>query len=162
MVVENINNNLETVIGGGDSVAADQYFNKGIQLEQDGFRVGAIDELRKAVASGSNPDHLFKLAYLLDLVGEEMESTALYEELASADRPNINVLLNLAVVYEDRGRINKAEKCLRQILDTDPSHKRARLYLKDVQSSAHMYYDEDLARDAAKKPSTHEHSGYRL
>ena len=150
MLIEKSNTNLETVIGGGDPAAADEHYNNALQLEQDGCRVDAIGELRKAVAAGKNPDHLFKLAYLLDLVGEEMESTSIYEEIASVDRPNINVLLNLAVVYEDRGRINTAEKCLRQILDTDPNHKRARLYLKDVRSSAHMYYDEDIARDAAK------------
>ena len=150
MLIEKNNTNLETVIGGGDPAAADEHYNNALQLEQDGCRVDAIGELRKAVAAGKNPDHLFKLAYLLDLVGEEMESTSIYEEIASVDRPNINVLLNLAVVYEDRGRINTAEKCLRQILDTDPNHKRARLYLKDVRSSAHMYYDEDIARDAAK------------
>ena len=150
VIIENRSESLETVIGGGDPAAAQHHYDTAMQLEQDGFRVGAITQLRNAVASGSNPDHVFKLAYLLDLVGEETESTSLYEELANADRPNINVLLNLAVVYEDRGRINSAEKCLRQILDTDPSHRRARLYLKDVQSSAHMYYDEDIARDAAK------------
>ncbi|MDP7008357.1 MAG: DNA-directed RNA polymerase subunit alpha C-terminal domain-containing protein [Phycisphaerales bacterium] len=140
----------ETMIGGGDPAAAEQQYNTAMQLEADGFRVGAIEELRKAVASGSNPDHIFKLAYLLDLVGEETESTKLYEELATAKQPHMHVLLNLAVVYEDRGQINSAEKCLRQILDTDPNHERAQLYLKDVQSSAHMYYDEELARDAAK------------
>lgn len=150
MVVENSMSGLETMIGGGDPAAAEQHYSTALQLEQNGSRVGAIDELRKAVSAGSNPDHIFKLAYLLDLVGEESESTALYEELATTGRPHMNVLLNLAVVYEDKGKINSAEKCLRQILDTDPNHKRARLFLKDVQSSAHMYYDEDIARDAAK------------
>ena len=43
-----------------------------------------------------------------------------------------------------------AEKCLRQVLDTDPNHKRARLYMVDVESSTDMYYDEEVARDAAK------------
>ena len=80
VVIENINESLETVIGGGDPAAAQQHYDTAMQLEQEGFRVGAIAQLRSAVASGSNPDHVFKLAYLLDLVGEEMESTSLYEE----------------------------------------------------------------------------------
>ena len=143
-------NGLETVIGGGNPAQADQHFATALELEQDGFRVGAIDELRLAVANGSNSDHAFKLAYLLDLVGEESESVALYEELAGAERPHVNALLNLSVIYEDRGNLNAAEKCLRQILDTDPTHKRARLYIVDVQSSTDMYYDEEVARDAAK------------
>ncbi|MBC8522352.1 hypothetical protein H8D29_00320 [PVC group bacterium] len=150
MIEEKYNSGLETMIGGGDPSTADGHYNTAVQLEHDGLRVSAIDELRKAVSVDSNPNHIFKLAYLLDLVGEELESTRLYEELATTGRPHMNVLLNLAVVYEDKGKISSAEKCLRQILDTDPNHKRAQLYLKDVQSSAHMYYDEDIARDAAK------------
>ena len=59
-------------------------------------------------------------------------------------------MLNLSVIYEDRGKLNAAEKCLRQILDTEPTHKRAKLYIVDVRSSTDMYYDEEVARDAAK------------
>jgi len=150
VIMEKNNDVLETMIGGGDPAAAERHYTTAMQLEQEGFRVGAINELRKAVSVGANPNHIFKLAYLLDLVGEESESTHLYEELATNNLPHMNVLLNLSVVYEDKGKINSAEKCLQQILVTDPTHKRARLYLKDVQSSAHMYYDEDIARDAAK------------
>ena len=61
------------------------------------------------------------------------------------------MLLNLAVILEDRGDINGAERCLRQILDTDPNHERARLYMLDVRSSKDMYYDEEQARDMAKR-----------
>ena len=62
----------------------------------------------------------------------------------------MNALLNLAVLYEDRGEITSAEKCLKQILDTAPNHERARLFWKDVQASKDMYYDEEHARDLAK------------
>ena len=141
---------LETVIGGGNPAQAETYFETAKELEQNGFRVGAIEELRQAVACGTNQNHKFKLAYLLDLVGEESEAVSLYEELASAELPHINALINLSVIYEDRGNLNAAEKCLRQVLDTDPNHKRARLYIVDVQSSTDMYYDEEVARDAAK------------
>ena len=87
---------------------------------------------------------------LLDLVGEEREAVDLYESITTSDRPHINALLNLAVIYEDNGQLSAAEKCLRQILDTNPTHERARLYMIDVQSSTEMYYDEEVARDAAK------------
>ncbi len=141
---------LETVIGGGNPAEAERHFNAATEHERNGDRIGAIDELRLAVANGTNPEYKFRLAYLLDLVGEESEAISLYEELASDERPHINSLLNLSVIYEDRGNLNAAEKCLRQILDTDPNHKRARLYIVDVQSSTDMYYDEEVARDAAK------------
>jgi DNA-directed RNA polymerase subunit alpha len=141
---------LETVIGGGNPAQAEKHFEAATAHEQNGFRVGAIEELRQAVACGTDQNHKFKLAYLLDLVGEESEAIALYEELVSTELPHINALINLSVIYEDRGNLNAAEKCLRQVLDTDPNHKRARLYIVDVQSSTDMYYDEEVARDAAK------------
>lgn len=141
---------LETVIGGGSPAQAQNHYETALELEQQGNRIGAIEELRQAVACGTEQDHKFKLAYLLDLVGEESEAIELYEELANTELPHINALINLSVIYEDRGNLNAAEKCLRQVLDTDPNHKRAKLYIVDVQSSTDMYYDEEVARDAAK------------
>jgi DNA-directed RNA polymerase subunit alpha len=141
---------LETVIGGGNPAQAEKHFEAATEFERNGFRVGAIEELRQAVTCGTDQNHKFKLAYLLDLVGEESEAIALYEELTSTELPHINALINLSVIYEDRGNLSAAEKCLRQVLDTDPNHKRARLYIVDVQSSTDMYYDEEVARDAAK------------
>jgi DNA-directed RNA polymerase subunit alpha len=146
----NQQNGLETVIGGGNPEQADRHYELALEHERNGFRVGAIEELRTAVACGTSPEHRFHLAYILDLVGEEQGAINLYEELSNTKQPHINALLNLSVIYEDRGNLNKAEKCLRQILDTDPNHERARLYIVDVQSSTDMYYDEEVARDAAK------------
>jgi DNA-directed RNA polymerase subunit alpha len=141
---------LETVIGGGNPGQADKHYAAAVAFEKEGKRYEAVEELREACSCGANQEHMFRLAYLLDLVGEESEAIAIYEELTLCERPHFNSLLNLSVIYEDRGNLNAAEKCLRQILDTDPTHKRARLYIVDVQSSTDMYYDEEIARDAAK------------
>jgi DNA-directed RNA polymerase subunit alpha len=145
---------LDTMIGAGeasqDPQAAEAHFQAGLHAEAEGDRETAIAEIRKAAQLADRPDYLFKLAYLLDLVGEEDEAVALYEQVTRTERPHINALLNLAVIYEDRGDVAKAEKCLKQILDTDPNHDRARLFWKDVQASQDMYYDEEFARDMAK------------
>lgn len=146
---------LDTMIGAGqeaqDPRAAEGHFQAGLQAEAESDRERAIEELRQAARLDGRPDYIFKLAYMLDLVGEEDEAVALYEQITQHERPHINALLNLAVVYEDRGEINKAEKCLKQILDTNPTHERARLFWKDVQASRDMYYDEEFARDLAKR-----------
>ena len=68
---------LETVIGGGNPAQADSHYEAALEQERNGFRIGAIEELRKAVANGTNPDHKFKLAYMLDLVGEESENVVI-------------------------------------------------------------------------------------
>ena len=150
---------LDTMIGAGDTMiggvaadpeAAEARFRAGEEADAAGERVQAIDEFRQAVHLSSEPRYVFRLAYALDLVGEEDEAVALYEQLVDDDRPYVNALLNLAVICEDRGEIQRAEKCLKQILDTNPNHDRARLFWKDVQASKDMYYDEEYARDMAK------------
>ncbi len=146
---------LDTMIGSREAATdprtALAHYQAAMEKEQLGDREAAVGELRKAVQCDDNAEHQFKLAYLLDLVGEEDEAVALYEQVCSRERPHKNALLNLAVVYEDRGQIGDAEKCLRQILDTWPDHERARAYMKDVQASRDMYYDEEHARDLAKR-----------
>lgn len=149
---------LDTVIGGSspsavrDPNAARERFKVGQAAASSGDRDGAIIAFRDAWhLDDGNPEYGFKLAYCLDLGGEEEQALSTYQQLASAERPHVNTLLNLAVAYEDRGDIGMAEKCLRQVLDTNPSHVRARLFMKDVQASKDMYYDEEQARDMAKQ-----------
>ena len=103
---------LDTMIGSretaADPQAAVQYYNDANEHEANGEREAAIELLRKATDCDDNPKHNFKLAYLLDLVGEEDESMAIYEQICEGDRPHMNALLNLAVLYEDRGEIGRA------------------------------------------------------
>lgn len=135
-----------------DRKAVDSYAKAGLAAEASGDRLAAIEAYREAVDLGcDDPDIFFRLAYLLDLRGEELAALALYEECCEFEPPHINALINLAIVHEDRGDIARAERCLRQVLDTDPNHPRARLYMRDVRASRDMYYDEEHARDQAKR-----------
>ncbi|MEM7227500.1 MAG: DNA-directed RNA polymerase subunit alpha C-terminal domain-containing protein [Planctomycetota bacterium] len=147
---------LDIMIGSGssetDPQAALEHFNAARASDIEGDRVSAIAGYRKASQlDPANGEYLFRLAYALDLVGEEDEAVATYEALCARDRAHFNGLINLAVIYEDRGEINMAEKCLKQVLDTNPNHLRARMFLKDVMASRDMYYDEEQARDRAKR-----------
>jgi len=146
---------LDTMIGVGrdqaDPDAAAKHFQAGEEAIANGDREGAIESFRKASQLDDNPEYQFRLAYYLDLSGEEDEAVAVYEHLAFQEQAHINALLNLAVIYEDRGNVAKSERCLRQILETDPKHERARLFMKDVQASRDMYYDEEQVRDLAKR-----------
>lgn len=147
---------LDTVIGTNagarDAAAATKHVDAARKAVQSGDRVTAIAEFRKAVASDpSNADALFGLAYQLDLVGEEEESLSLYERAASRQPAHLNALINLAIMYEDRGDLVRSERCLRQVLDTEPNHPRARLYMKDVLGSKEMAVEEEADRDIFKK-----------
>ena len=148
-------NALDMVIGASDSPgnaqAAKAEYEAAMKAEQDGDRNRAVEHLRKASHLSREADYAFRLGFMLDLVGEEDEAVAVYEQLSQRDRPHVNALINLAILYEDRGDIVNAERCLRQVLDTNPNHPRALLYMKDVAASRDMYYDENAARDTAKR-----------
>ena len=92
-----------------------------------------------------------RLGHALDLVGEEEEATQMYEMVCESQPAPINALINLAVLYEDRGDYVRAERSLRQVLDTSPNHPRARLYMKDVQASRDMFVEEEQTRDVLKR-----------
>ncbi|RMH30806.1 MAG: tetratricopeptide repeat protein [Planctomycetota bacterium] len=151
-----MSNAMDMVIGASgvqaDAKAAKEAMAAAEQAIQEGDRLGAIQSLRKAVqADPNNADALFKLAYQLDLAGEEDEAIVLYERVCEHVPPPINALLNLAVLLEDRGEYARAERCLRQILDTNPNHPRARLFMKDVQASRSMVIEEENERDVLKR-----------
>lgn len=128
-----------------DPEAARKYLDAGNKSSTKGDREGAIEAYEAAYAADpDNPEICFRLAYALDLVGEEAEAVHLYEQAVQTRRPALNALMNLAVLYEDGEQYAQAERCVRQVLGTDPNHSRARLYLKDIQASAQMVIvDED-------------------
>lgn len=136
----------------GDTATATREREAARSARAEGKRGESIAALRRALsADPANATIMFELAYELDLVGEEQEAIALYERVCETKPAPINALINLAVLYEDRGDYIRAEKSLRQVLDTDPNHERARLFMKDVQASREMYIDEEQDRDYAKR-----------
>jgi DNA-directed RNA polymerase subunit alpha len=150
-------NPMDIIIGAGEVITGDpqasaRHLDAAERALQTGDRVAAIAEYRKAVsADPSNVDAMFRLAYELDLAGEEGESVALYERCCDHAPAPVNALINLAILYEDGGDHIRAEKCLKQVLDTDPNHPRARLYMRDIQASREMFIDEEQDRDQAKR-----------
>lgn len=146
---------LDTVIGtkavAADPKGAAEHFERGLTHEMEGSRWDAIVEFRLAVEKNRSPAHLFRLAYLADLLGFDDEALRTYEELVGLPEPPINALINLSILLEDRGDFVRAERLLRKVLDTDPNHVRARLFVRDVLASKDMFYDEEQARDTAKQ-----------
>ncbi len=127
-----------------DTATARKYFDAGYAAEQAGDRIHAIEQYEAAyTADPEDTENCFRLAYNLDLLGEEDEALHLYEECVKQEKPQLNALINLAVAYEDRGKYAQAERCIRQVLATDPNHPRARLYIKDILASKAMVIDDE-------------------
>ncbi len=127
--------------GGGNS--AQWHYAQGRVLAEGGQVEAAIGEYEKAISL--NPDHadsLFHLAYLLDLHGSDERAMELYLRCTELPFIHTHALMNLSVIHEDRCEYEKAEECLLGVLEVDPNHARALLYLKDVQAAQDMYIDE--------------------
>ena len=149
-------NPLDMVIGTAevqrDAAQAAKFAAEAEKFESAGQRDKAILEYRKAVAADPTDQRImFRLGYLLDLSGEEDEAIEVYERSCERPPAPINALMNLAVLYEDRGDFVRSERCLRQVLETDPNHLRARLYMKDVGASKTMVIDDDHDREKMKR-----------
>ena len=136
-----------SAIASGNQSSPNWWLLKGrVETRQGQLQLGT-ESLEKAIELDPNdPDALFGLAYVCDLHGDDERAVELYQQCVRTPPMRVNAMINLAVIYEDRGHYEEAESCLRQVLNSYPNHKRATLFLKDVLSSQDMYYDEDLER----------------
>ena len=103
-----------------------------------------LEKLEKA--HGLDPENeeiAFKLAWYLDLIGQDERAIELYEYLAARQPVREGVLLNLSVLYEDAGRYDDAEGCLHRLLSVMPNHPRGRMYYRHVEGSLDMIIEED-------------------
>jgi DNA-directed RNA polymerase subunit alpha len=136
-----------SAIASGNQSSPKWWMLKGrVETRQGQLQLGT-ESLEKAIElDPSDPDALFGLAYVCDLHGDDERAVELYQQCVSTPPVRVNAMINLAVIYEDRGEYEEAESCLRKVLKSYPNHERATLFLKDVLSSQDMYYDEDLER----------------
>jgi len=129
------------------SGSARYFFQAAGIAEAEGQFEQAAELLDQAVET--DPDYipaLFRLAYLEDLKGDEGRAIELYDRCLRRQPTHVNALINRAVLHEDAAEFTQAAGLLRRVLDVYPNHGRARLFLRDVESSMSMYYDEDLEK----------------
>ena len=143
-------NTEDLVIGEGDVAKAQELHQRGLAAEAEGDRISAIEAYREAVAESPLTESRFRLAWLLDLMGEEEEALSLYQSLAADEQPHINALINLAILLEDRGEYDEAMRILRPVLESNPNHPRARMFQRDCEASESMLFDEDTERDQGR------------
>ena len=126
---------------------AEYSYQMGCILADRGETYGAIEYFERAV--DMEPHHtgaLFRLASLNALLGNDDEAVKLYERALSRPPLYLGALLNLGQLYEDMENYSAAAFCFRRVLAEYPNHERARLFLKDIEASSDMYYDEEAVR----------------
>lgn len=134
-------------LGSQAASIAEYHYQRGSMLAAEGELAGAAELFEKALEL--EPTHagaLFELAYINDLYDNDERAIELYQQCASRPPVPVAALVNLGILYEDQHRYKEAEECYRRVLQTYPTHPRARLFAKDVAASKDMYYDEDTER----------------
>lgn len=116
----------------GDSLTAVEYFERAVDMDPHHSRA------------------LFWLAAENALRGNDDEAIRLYERSLARPPYYSGALLNLGLLYEDRENYDAAAFCFRRVIEFDPTNAYAELYLKDIEATQGMYYDEDHAKQEAR------------
>lgn len=116
----------------GDSLTAVEYFERAVDMDPHHSRA------------------LFWLAAENALRGNDDEAIRLYERSLARPPFYTGALLNLGLLYEDRENYDAAAFCFRRVIEYDPTNAYAELYLKDIEATQGMYYDEDHAKQEAR------------
>ncbi len=134
-----------------DENRAEVCFVRGYLKEVRFDREGALECY--ATTLEENSDHAeaaFRSGLLWDALGDDTAALGFYEKCTSAETTHVNALINLAILYEESNRLEEAERCLRHVLSEFPGHVRASQFLKSVESSYNMVYDERQVREQEK------------
>ena len=138
--------------GNYGDVSAEYHYQKARLLELKASYDEAIENYLKAIEL--SPGHMearFHLALRYDLTGNDDQALACYKRIVSGPRCFVNALLNLAVLYEDAGQYGLATQCVDRVLEAFPTHKRALLFSRDIESSKTMFFDEEGERCLSRK-----------
>jgi len=136
----------------GDENRCEVLFLQGFLLEASFDRPGALEAYQSVLEL--DPDHAaaaFRAALLLDQFGEDDKAIAMYERCVGKRPAHANAMINLAVLYEERGDLEAAEDCLEDVLTDHPNNWRARHFLRSVQSSFTMVYDERTQKERDRR-----------
>ena len=135
-----------------ENVSSEYHYQLGRLQEVQGLYEQATEDYTKALELSPNHQKaLFHMAFRCDLSGDEESAINYYRQIASSSPAYVSALLNLAVLYEDNEKFDKAAQCIDVVLETHPNHKRAILFNKDIESSKTMFYDEEKEKKQTRK-----------
>jgi DNA-directed RNA polymerase subunit alpha len=130
---------------------AEYSYQMGCVMADRGDTYGAIEYFERAV--DMDPHHqraLFALALQAARQGNDDEAIQLYERCLSKPPYYLGALLNLGLLYEDKENYAAAQYCFERVLRYDPNNEWAQLYLKDIEATSSMFYDEETLKQQQK------------
>lgn len=132
------------MVTSGETTSVKAILEKVRQQVAAGHIEAALDRLEEAYRlDPENQEVAFKLAWYLDLHGEDERAIEIYEALSDLTPTHEGVLLNLSVLYEDGGFYDDAEEVLHRLLTSKPNHPRGRIYYQHIDGSTDMVIQDD-------------------
>jgi FKBP-type peptidyl-prolyl cis-trans isomerase 2 len=108
------------------SAAADEFYKKGIELQDNGELDEAISYYQKAIAQ--NPKHagsFYNLGVAFQRKGLTDQAILNYEIAIGLNKDFIDAHHNLGVAYKEKGQFDEALICFQRVLQLEPNHKGA-------------------------------------
>lgn len=142
----------------------DGYLNRALTEEALGNINSAISDFEKSIAIQPGSDNRFQLARILQLRNKEGDLARAEKfslDILKTDSKNINVLLNLGVVYEKKNEKEKAIETYKKLLavfEEDDKYaetrKQINTLIENVSSGKGNISEEPSISGAPSKPST--------
>ncbi len=133
-------------------IRAEYHYQMGKLKDANGLHEEAMDEYEQAIKlDARHANAIFSLAFSYDLYGDESKAIEYYKRCIKISPVHISALLNLAVLYEESENYDQALYCVKKVLVAYPNHRRAQMFLKDIESSRIMYFDEDQEKKIDKR-----------
>jgi DNA-directed RNA polymerase subunit alpha len=131
---------------------AEAHFQVGRALEALGQYDEAMDRYEEALErDAAHAKTLFRLAYNHELRGSQALALEYYKRCIDGTPTYASALVNYGLLLEDTGKYEEAIDVYHRILAIRPTHSRARLFLKDAESSLDMFYDEDQEKKSDRR-----------
>jgi len=131
---------------------AEELYKKGRELEEQGRYEEATGCYEQALEE--DPTHVgatFRLGFMHAQRGDLNKAVGFYTSLTEGPNAYGEATVNLGLIYEELQQPERAAECFKKVLQHDPNHLRAALYLKDAEAAVQQTYDDSHDKELSRK-----------
>lgn len=139
----------------------DVLYSRGFIQELTGLRSDAFETYRDVLeideehipALFRQGNLLYTQARNVDGSEEDPDELALniFEKILDISPAHEGAVMNLGIIYEDKGDYEQAKECYSKVLDHNPNHVLAEMYYRDVEASENLSFQEEQRRQQVER-----------